>query len=173
MEALPVPRADVRGDRVGVPAGSPAVGHDDDELAAHSHITNTHFVEGRAVLPDTSSVEEVEHRVAACGVVSVGQQHVDGRIRADGWRGEPVELHAAAILVLDDAQARSLSGGRAGHGRTGAHGSEGRGPARPLEHAASGDTPAAYRVGRRMRRIQGHRMVRFLGHGMDSSLLCR
>ena len=173
VEGLPVPGADVRGDRVGVPAGESTVGHDDDELAARGVVSNAQLVEDPEVVAFAASVEEVEHRVAACRVVSVGQQYVDSRVPADGRRGEAVVLHAAAVLVLGNAQARGLSGGRAGHGRTGAHGGEGGDPAHPLEHDASADPRAACGTGRRTRRFQGHRVVRFLSHGMYSPLLCR
>ena len=144
VEGLPVPGPGVGGDRVAVPAGRAAVGHDNDEFTPCGQVPDALVVEGPEVGADAASVEEVEHRVVARGVVTVGQQHVDGRVGADGRSGEPVVLHPAAVLVLDDVQAGGLGGRRSGDGHSGAHGGEGGGPTHSLEHAASVDRPAAH-----------------------------
>ena len=148
VEGLPVARPHVGGLGVGVPAGRPAVGHDDDEVAPRGVIADVVLrVEGRVVL--AAAVQQVEHRVAAGGVVAVGQQHVDAGQPTDRRRGQLVVLHAALVLVLGHVEG-GLCRGRSGD--DGAAPDEGGGgdPAHPLEQGAPVDPMSGLPAGLEM-----------------------
>ena len=137
VEGLPVARPHVGGLGVGVPAGRPAVGHDDDEVAPRGVIADVVLrVEGRVVL--AAAVQQVEHRVAARGVVAVGQQHVDAGQPADRRRHQLVVLHAAAVLVLGHIEG-GLRRGRSGDDGAAPYEGSGGEPTHALEQGAPVD----------------------------------
>jgi len=141
VEGLPVARPHVGGLGVGVPAGRPAVGHDDDEVAACGVVADVVLrVEGRVVL--TAAMQQEEHRVAARDVVAVGKQHVDPRQQADRRRGQLVVLHAAVVLVLGHGEG-GLRRGRSGDdGAAPYEGSDGE-----TAHALEQDAPVDPAIG--------------------------
>ena len=103
-------------------------------------------VEGRVVL--AAAVQQVEHRVAARGVVAVGQQYVDARQPADRRRGQLVVLHTTVVLVLGHREG-FLGRGRSGDdGAAPNHGGGGE-PTHPLSRVRRLSRWAQAPLGRR------------------------
>ena len=109
MECLPVPRADERADRVGVPARVPAVGHHDDDRLSGGQVADAQKVELAEIL--VAAVEHVEDGIgASAGAVIVGKQDVDAGIPADRGGLEPVVPQARVVLVaVHDRQAEPVA----------------------------------------------------------------
>ena len=109
MECLPVPRADERADRVGIPARVPAVGHHDDDRLSGGQFADTQKVELAEIL--VAAVEHVEDGIgASAGAVIVRKQDIDAGIPADRGGLEPVVPQARVVLVaVHDRQAEPVA----------------------------------------------------------------
>ncbi len=109
MECLPVPRADERGDRVGVPARVPAVGHHDDDRLSGGQVADAQKVELAEIV--VAAVEHVEDGIgASAGAVIVRKQDVDAGVPADRGGLEPVVPQARVVLVaVHDRQAEPVA----------------------------------------------------------------
>ena len=165
MEGLPVARTHVGGLGVAVPAGHPAVGHDDDEVAPRGVVADVVLrVEGRVVL--AAAVQQEEHRVAARGVVAVGQQHVDAWQPADRRRGQLVVLHAAVVLVLGHREG-GLGRGRAGDDGAAPDDGGGGETTHPLEQGSAAEPMGAGAAGLEVGWRVGGRGLCTERHGMS------
>ena len=113
-----------------------------------------------------AAVQQEEHRVAARGVVAVGQQHVDAWQPADRRRGQLVVLHAAVVLVLGHGEG-SLGRGRSGDDGAAPDDGGGGETTHPLEQGSAAEPMGAGAAGLEVGWRVGGRGLCTERHGMS------